>query len=59
VKPAEYKSFTWKDLKKILDTAPEDMLKQPVLVVDCGGADVFPNEMRYNKRTQDYYLKEE
>jgi len=54
----QYKSFTWKDLKKILETAPEEMLKKPVVVVDSGGADVFPEEMRYSKRTQEFYLRE-
>lgn len=54
----ECKTFTWGDLRKLINNMPKEILSRGVQVVDDGGCDVYPTEMCYNKRTKEYYIRE-
>jgi len=52
-------SFTWGDLKKLLNSMPEEALVKGVMTCDSGGSDIYPSKMCFRKSTQEYYLDEE
>ena len=52
-------SFTWGDLKKLLNNMPEEALSKGVMACDSGGSDIYPSKMCFRKSSQEYYLDEE